>query len=210
MSDRPGHEAPMGSRGSRLPRYVGPNWMVVPVLTFGTTLWLQVLHGLEGDHETNEPGVLLHWLRDGTLALPLVTMGVLAALWVSGRLLRRRRPAPGSVVPVLVTSAIVALGASAALGLGSPAHEWLFGGHEHHELPPALHALRDSLVGLPVAVWLASVLAAMTAVIAKRSVAGHLPRRPEPSSRAGGYSKDGRKDLEAAFGDIPGRAGAGT
>src|SRR3712207_1856200 len=48
------------------------------VLGYGGGLWLNVLHHAEGGVERNEPPMLLHWLRDSTLALPLV----LAATWV--------------------------------------------------------------------------------------------------------------------------------
>src|SRR3712207_8402270 len=48
------------------------------VLGYGGGLWLNVLHHAEGGVERNEPPMLLHWLRDSTLALPLV----IAAVWV--------------------------------------------------------------------------------------------------------------------------------
>src|SRR5262249_3682517 len=52
-------------------------------LAFGSGLWLTALHLAEGATERDEPPLLLHWLRDSTLALPLVFVAVLGALLVA-------------------------------------------------------------------------------------------------------------------------------
>jgi len=48
-------------------------------LAYGGGGWLQFLHAREGGIERNEPGLVAHWLRDGTLALPLVLLAVAVA-----------------------------------------------------------------------------------------------------------------------------------
>jgi hypothetical protein len=60
-------------------------------LAYGTTLWLVAVHVAEASHERHEPSLVVHVLRDGTLALP----GVLAAVWLVIALVERlqaRRP----------------------------------------------------------------------------------------------------------------------
>jgi hypothetical protein len=58
-------------------------------LTYAGVLWEQLLHSREGAHEADEPGVLAHWLRDGTLALPLVMLAVRDA--IAAALLEQRK-----------------------------------------------------------------------------------------------------------------------
>ena len=38
---------------------------------FAATCWLVAIHIFEGSHELKEPPFILHWLRDGALALPI-------------------------------------------------------------------------------------------------------------------------------------------
>ena len=67
-------------------------------LAYGGGGWLQFLHAREGGIERNEPGLVAHWLRDGTLALPLVLLAVAVAFVLVQRVLRRfeASPAPRS------------------------------------------------------------------------------------------------------------------
>lgn len=112
--------------------------------------WSLKVHTALGAHERSEPPLLLHWLRDGVLALPLVLSGVWLALLVAGRRLERR-PAASALA--------VGLGASIALALGGPAHGWLFGVQQaagHAEPPLLAHLARDAALTLPVAVLAAA------------------------------------------------------
>jgi FtsP/CotA-like multicopper oxidase with cupredoxin domain len=152
---------------------------VPPALVFGfplayaVGLWLVWLHAAEGGHEHNEPPLLLHWLRDSTLALPGVLVAAWAALWLSRRLWRS-----GSVPRTLetaVAASFVAVAVSAALALGTPVHERLFAAHDGHELPLFVHVLRDAVVALAVALPATAVLAAVRAGL----VSPHMrPVRP--------------------------------
>jgi hypothetical protein len=150
-------------------------------IAYAVSLWLVLLHHAEGGHEHNEPALLLHWLRDGTLALP----GVVAAVWLGAAL------ALGTVdrderLPSAWRSALIAAGAAVAgaivLAAGSPVHAWLFDVREANGLPAGLHLGRDALIalsaGLPVA---AAVML----------VAGALPRRPAATPRAPAVIGDG-------------------
>src|SRR5215218_924606 len=58
---------------------------------YGGGLWQTFLHHVEGGHERNEPGLLLHWLRDATLALPLVFCAVWVGVLVARRVIERNR-----------------------------------------------------------------------------------------------------------------------
>src|SRR3954454_11700385 len=104
------------------------------LLTYGGALWLQVLHAAEGGHEANEPGAVLHWLRDATLALPLVALVALTAVILARRLMTRAAVDPQSLFGRLTTAVAAAFGAAYAFGAGSPIHGQLFnathGGHE--------------------------------------------------------------------------------
>ena len=62
-------------------------------LAFGGGLWLHLLHEAQGATELNAPPGLIHWLRDSTLSLPLVVVGVVLAALVGGVPCTRRRPA---------------------------------------------------------------------------------------------------------------------
>ena len=55
-----------------LSRRIGAPLVLAVPLTYGGTFWAQMLHAREGAHEPGAPGVLVHWLRDATMALPLV------------------------------------------------------------------------------------------------------------------------------------------
>src|SRR5215210_6325694 len=59
------------------------------LIAYGGGAWLIVLHGAEGGTERNEPGFLLHWLRDSTVALPLVLIAVWAGVLIARRLIER-------------------------------------------------------------------------------------------------------------------------
>src|SRR5207237_4254246 len=108
-------------------------------LAYGVGFWLVWQHHLAGAHEHHELPLALHWLRDSTLALPVVTL----AVWLGLRLADRLWPRDA-----VARAACVALAASVALGIGEPAHAWLFGAEEESELPVLEHILRDAVAAL--------------------------------------------------------------
>src|SRR3954454_3410440 len=55
-------------------------------LAYSASFWLVLLHRAEGGRERHEPPFLVHWLRDGTLALPLVAVAVALGLVLASRI----------------------------------------------------------------------------------------------------------------------------
>jgi FtsP/CotA-like multicopper oxidase with cupredoxin domain len=134
-------------------------------LTYGVGLWLVVLHQAEGGHEHAEPSLLLHWLRDSTLALPAVLVAVCAAAALASRV---RSGSDGLDRAVLAAAA--AAGTATVFAGGGQVHGWLFDAHEAHELPPLVHAFRDGLVALAAALPLAGVLVAARNAVPRRTL----------------------------------------
>ncbi|HYM63399.1 MAG TPA: multicopper oxidase domain-containing protein [Gaiellaceae bacterium] len=145
-------------------------------LAFGVGLWLVVLHHAEGGRERAEPSLLLHWLRDATLALPAVVIAVWLATLLADRLLAAE-PALPRRWRVGLIGALTGAAASITLAAGSPLHGWLFGAQEAHTLPLYIHMARDALMALVVALPLATSLAAFL-------LAGRPLRAPTFAARA--------------------------
>lgn len=134
-------------------------------LAYGGGLWLQVLHEAQGATERNEPPLVLHWLRDSTLALPLVLISVWIALSLARRLARGDR---ASILTSVLDAALVALVASALIGAATPIHGLLFQAHEHghhdQDLPLLAHVTLDALQGLAANLPLAGLVALLLRV----------------------------------------------
>jgi hypothetical protein len=121
------------------------------LLAYGGGLWLWLLHEVEGATELNAPPGVLHWLRDSTLSLPLVALGVVLGAMLARSLLARcgrnaSEPLGGALVAV-----VIAFYASVVLSVGNPVHALLFPATLHgggHDLPVALHVVRDGLLAL--------------------------------------------------------------
>src|SRR4051794_37445662 len=90
------------------------------VLAYGGILWINVLHRAEGVHELNEPGWLVHWLRDATLALPIVLAGVWVGLLLCRRLVTRLGGEPGRVCGTALVAGVFAPAAGAAPRVPNP------------------------------------------------------------------------------------------
>ncbi len=133
---------------------------------YATTLWLVLGHRLQGQHEAAEPGLVAHWLRDATLALP----AVLAAAWLAAAAADRLLAGDGvsGRLRFAVRASLAALGTTSALALGSPLHAWLFGAEE---AGGPLHVMRDATLALPVA---------LLAAAAGLALAARAPRGPAP------------------------------
>ena len=131
-------------------------------IAYGGGLWLTFLHHVEGGHERSEPPFALHWLRDATLALPLICMAVWIGIVLARKLIARAGATDGPVaLCAAVLAAVVALTATVAVGATSPAHGNLFGAHHGgHELPFLVHLGRDMLVALCVNLLLSAGVSA--------------------------------------------------
>ena len=134
------------------------------VLAYGGGLWLYLLHEFEGATEPGAPPGVIHWLRDSSLSLPLVGLGVfLGAALARGLLRRYGRSASALIVGALV-AVVVAFYASVVLSVGNPIHGLLFASSVHgggHDLPLAVHVVRDGLLALTPNELLAAILAAV-------------------------------------------------
>jgi hypothetical protein len=137
------------------------------VLAFGLViaylggLWLTVLHAVEGGHERNEPPLLVHALRDGTLALPLVCSAVWVGILVARRIIERGRLEGSRILSGSVLAVTVAAATSIAAGLTNPLHAGLFGAqHAGPEPPLLIHMARDGLIALAMDLVLAGLVSA--------------------------------------------------
>ncbi|MBI3979136.1 MAG: chitobiase/beta-hexosaminidase C-terminal domain-containing protein [Chloroflexi bacterium] len=118
-------------------------------LAYGGGLWLHLLHDLAGAVEQSAPHGALHWLRDATLALPLIFLGVWLALWVTGRLLERDGRGLWRLLSSAAATASIALCTSTLLAVASPIHDALFGAsHAGHELLSPSHMVQNGLLAL--------------------------------------------------------------
>jgi hypothetical protein len=128
-------------------------------VTAAATLWLQVLHHAAGAAEEGEPPLLVHWLRDGTLALPLLVGAALSGLVLARSLAGGDR---GLLARAVAATSVAGLCATTLVG-GAPLHGALFEASHPEELAPLVHATRDALLALAAALpaaaaveWLAS------------------------------------------------------
>jgi hypothetical protein len=121
------------------------------VLTYGGGLWIYLLHEVEGATEPGAPPGVIHWLRDSSLSLPLVALGVfLGATLARGLLVRFGRSASAVLVGG-VAAVVLAFYASVVLPVGNPIHGLLFASAVHsggHDLPLGIHVVRDGLLAL--------------------------------------------------------------
>jgi hypothetical protein len=132
------------------------------LLTYGGGLWIQLLHEAEGGVEIGAPAPAIHWLRDSTLAFPLIVMATFLGARLARGLLERFGPNASDVLVGSLVAVVLALYASIVLAVGNPIHGLLFptvhgGGHD---LPLAIHLVRDGLLSLAANEVLAVSLAA--------------------------------------------------
>ena len=146
-------------------------------IAYAGTFWLVLLHKAEGGHEHNEPAFVIHWLRDGSLALP----GVVAAVWLGSVLLLGVVDRHGRL-PDRWRSALIAAGAAVSsavvLAAGSPVHAFFFDAEEANGLPAGVHLGRDALIALGIALPVAVVVMALAGpamVLAARPRVGRSP-----------------------------------
>src|ERR1700755_745966 len=130
-------------------------------LAYGGGFWETLLHHVEGGHERNEPSLVLHWLRDATLALPLVFCAVWVGVLVARRLIERSGAERAPVTAAAVLAATVAWVDSMVVGLASPLHNTLFqAGHSGPHTSYLVHSGRAALLALAVTLPLAGLVSA--------------------------------------------------
>ncbi|UCH60389.1 MAG: hypothetical protein JSV61_02645, partial [Anaerolineales bacterium] len=128
-------------------------------IAYGGGLGLHLLHELEGGHELLPIHPVLHWLRDSSLALPLVTLAAWLALRLAGGVIRYKGWGSSRLRSTLVEIAALALLTSGFVMAGNPIHGLLFGASHQHETSFASHLLRDGLLSLLVNLFIVWVLA---------------------------------------------------
>jgi hypothetical protein len=152
------------------------------LLAYGGGLWLYWLHELEGATEPGAPPGVIHWLRDSSLSLPLVGLGVFLGAALARRLLDRYGRSAAEVTVGALVAVVLALYASLVLSLGNPIHGFLFASAVHgggHDLPLGIHVVRDGLLALSanelLTVILATVVLGRHLVMARRSLPVNRP-----------------------------------
>ncbi len=124
-------------------------------------LWLVVMHHVEGGHERNEPGLVVHWLRDSTLALPMTVLAVWGGILLARRFIVRSGAERSPLLAGAVLAAVVAYVDSTLMGLMNPIHNSMFGAsHGGHEPGFVAHMARDALLALSANLVIALVVAA--------------------------------------------------
>jgi hypothetical protein len=130
-------------------------------LAYAAGLWLVLIYKVAGESARTEPRFVLHWLRDSTLALPVVAVAVWLGLRLADKLLERRGVGLASGLAGAVTAAAVALAAGVAIAVGVPIRAGLLGTHEAVALPLPLLTLRDALLALFVTVPVSAAIVAL-------------------------------------------------
>src|SRR5919199_2886555 len=118
-------------------------------LAYGGGLALHLLHEASGAREPHAPPGVWHWLRDASLALPVIAVAVYLGASLASRLIERFGQNLSRASATGLRAVSVAVYASVAMAVGSPLHGLLFqAGHGEHELSLAGHLVRDGLWAL--------------------------------------------------------------
>ncbi|HEY5669583.1 MAG TPA: hypothetical protein VIS10_06255, partial [Anaerolineales bacterium] len=117
-------------------------------IAYGGGLWLHLLHEFEGGHELMPVHPVLHWLRDASLALPLITLAAWLALRLAASFTRAKGWQAARLRSRLVEVAALTLLTSGFVMAGNPIHGLLFGASHQHETSFTSHLLRDGLLSL--------------------------------------------------------------
>jgi hypothetical protein len=126
-----------------------PVVLLTAAVTYSGVLWLLLFRHLTGGHEGQGLPLLVQALRAGTVALPVVLLLVTGAVVLSGRLIRAT-PSATARLRAAVTSVLVGGAAAAALAIGNPVYEVMFGVHQPAGLPLPLQMARDAVIALAV------------------------------------------------------------
>ena len=133
-------------------------------IAYGGGLWLTTVHHVEGGVEAGQPGFVAHWLRDATLALPVVMLAVWAGVLLTRRVLSRSAVEPSVAVGASLLAMVVGGLSAITTSVFGPLHAVLFSAeHGGHGMSFATHMLRDALMAFPVNLILAGAVAAALA-----------------------------------------------
>jgi manganese oxidase len=130
--------------------------VLVGALVYGAVLWLQSWLTETGGHAHDAETWLLHWLRDGTLAIPAALGGFVVA-----RALARRRRVGSRTSASLVEHATPVVAVAMSLGLASPLHPLVSGHAPAASSATAAHAVEVALLAVPAVLLIAAVGAAL-------------------------------------------------
>ena len=136
-------------------------FLLAVALAFGGGLWLTAIHRSGGGLEPGQAGFVSTWLRDATLALPVVMAAVWIGVLTTRRVLQRTGSEPSLALGATLLAVVVGGLTALATSVFGPLHHVLFAtGHAGHDLPFALHMLRDAVVAFPVDLLVAGSVAA--------------------------------------------------
>src|SRR4051794_14369847 len=111
---------------------IGAATLLAVVVTYVGGLWLHLLREAQVATDAGTELGIAHWLREATLALPVVVLATWAGLRLARRVARPVAVSHVHLLEILTTAAIVATAASVLEGLLSPVSATLFGGHAGH------------------------------------------------------------------------------
>jgi len=146
-------------------------------LAYAAGLWLVLIYKVAGQSDGTQPRFVLHWLRDSTLALPVVLVAVLLGLMAAEGMLERRGNRLSHRLSGAVTAAAVALATGAAMSVAVPIRNGLFGSHDAVALPLPLHMLRDALLALFVTVPVSAAVVALARTRTSETAVAELGAR---------------------------------
>lgn len=112
-------------------------------IAYGGGLWIHWQHELAGGHEALPINPILHWLRDSSLALPLIVLAVWLGEKAASLASRKIGWKQTSLFRVLLEIASISVLASFFVTLGIPVHGYAFGASLEHEMSLVEHMLHD-------------------------------------------------------------------
>jgi manganese oxidase len=131
-------------------------------VAYGGGLWMQFMHQSEGAIETSEIPLVLQWLRNSTISLPLVILAVVAATVFARWLLGRYAEGSVPLIARATLATVVAVFASVAVVVVGPLNDYLFAAYRGgHELPLYLYFTRDVFLALVVNLPVSALITAL-------------------------------------------------
>jgi len=115
------------------------------VIAYGGGLWIHWQHDLAGGHEAVPIPPVLHWLRDSSLALPLIILAVWLGRKAASFITFRTGWDKTGLPNILLETALMTLFASAFVTAGIPVHGYWFGASLEHEMSLVEHMLHDGI-----------------------------------------------------------------
>ena len=135
-------------------------WLSLAI-AYGGGWWLHTIHTIQGAADESAPSDVTHWLRDSTLALPVIVVAVWVGLRLARTLLRPFDRDDLGVLRPLAIVALVGIATSAAVALASPVHAVMFHAEHRH-----LHAG----MAMPTHMTLEGMLALVSSLVITSAV----------------------------------------